>query len=128
MTLPGYPDIPDLTQRAADKYPIFLATLRKNHPQGKEATSKRIETRLGISGPEVRALKRLAWAEGHPVGTGAKGYFWMHRVEECRRTSAHIKARIAALESDLSWLEAIETGMLREDAERRQSRMDLGDG
>ena len=100
MSIPGFEHIKGLTPRAFKHYNYFIITLKEHHWRSDPVTSKRIEKALGITGPEVRALRLLAWEKGDPVGTCAKGYFWSTKSEEMYKVWEHIKARKEALIRD----------------------------
>lgn len=100
MSIPGFEHIKGLTPRAFKQYNKFILGLKEHHWKSNPVTSKRIEKAFGITGPEVRALRLLAWEKGDPVGTCSKGYFWSTKSDEMYGVWEHIKARKEALIRD----------------------------
>ena len=100
MSVPGFEHIDGLTDRAVRKYDLFVRTLKNDYSDNKFVTSKQIEEGLKLTGPEVRALRRLAWDKVVPVGSGRNGYFYATSVEAWKPVRHHIDSRKNALITD----------------------------
>ena len=72
----GYEDIKGLTKRAFMKYNNFILLIENIHYKENPILSSKLEAELHLSGPEIRALRALAWRKGDKVLSYGKGYFW----------------------------------------------------
>ena len=92
MTLPGFEDVPGLTERAwAARQALILGLL--HHRSKKPVVSRVIEPALGITGPEVRALVSQLRLLRLPIGSGSKGYFWASDICDIEETILHLQSR-----------------------------------
>lgn len=121
MAIPGYEHIAGLSMRAFKKYNIFIDALEQGHNIDNPVKSKIIEEALKLNGPEVRALRALAWEKGDPVGSGAKGYYYARKSTEMKPVRDHIEARKNALIRDENHVNSIIYKFL----DKEQYRLDL---
>ena len=98
MNLPGYEDIPGLTERAVEQIPRFLVGI-KRHWLSDPVKSHVIEKALGLTGSEVRAIVSLLRIKSYPIASGSKGYWWAVRSCELASTREHIQGRYRRLQA-----------------------------
>ena len=115
MKLPGYENIPGLTERAVEQIPRFLVGI-KRHWISDPVKSRVIEKALGLSGPEVRAIVSVLRTKGYPIASGSKGYWWATKPGELASTREHVQARRRRLQS-------VDEGL-----ERAQNNLRAGNG
>jgi len=104
MTLPGFEHIEGLSKRAVAAIPSFIVGM-KLRSKTRPVTSKEIETKMNLTGPEVRAIVSHLRTKGAPIASGGKGYFWAKTYNELGITAEHLKARIVRMQTVLNGLE-----------------------
>lgn len=93
MKLPGYENIPGLTERAVEQIPRFLVGI-KRHWISDPVKSRVIEKALGLTGSEVRGIISGLRIKIYPIGSGSNGYWWAVKPGELDSTITHIEGRI----------------------------------
>ena len=90
-----------LSKRASDCLDMFLDTLKTHYLAPKWVKSKRIEDKLGLSGPEVRAIVHHLRTEGHLIASSGQGYCYTEDInsQEAKDTLKHLKERANSLQS-----------------------------
>jgi biotin operon repressor len=67
----------------------------KGHEKDNPVISACIETKLGLSGPEVRQIIRRLRKAGHPICSGSNGYYWATDADDLQSTINHLRTRAA---------------------------------
>ena len=95
-------NVEGLSKRATDCLDLFLDTLKTHYLAPKWVKSKRIEDKLGLSGPEVRAIVHHLRTEGHLIASSGQGYCYTEDInsQEAKDTLKHLKERANSLQSD----------------------------
>lgn len=94
-------NVEGLSKRATDCLDLFLDTLKTHYMAPKWVKSNRIEDRLGLSGPEVRALVHYLRTKGHLIASSGQGYCYSTDInsQESQDTLKHLKERANSLQS-----------------------------
>ncbi len=103
--LTGFPQTKPLSSRARSKMDLFLNTLISEYRFPKKVTSKKIETGLKITGPEVRAMVHELREKGHLILSDSGGYSYTTDPKDAHTTLKHISERIRSLSRVRSSLE-----------------------
>ena len=92
-------NVEGLSKRATNCLDMFLDTLKSHYTAPKWVKSNRIEDRLGLSGPEVRAMVHHLRTEGHLIASSGQGYCYSDNIDsqEVRDTLNHLKERANSL-------------------------------
>ena len=93
MSLPGYEDVPSLTEAIYALRHVFVARLQKYHPRQSPVKADAIAQSLNIRRSQVSALRRACWKLGYPVGTCYEGFYWARSAADWEDTVNHIEAR-----------------------------------
>ena len=76
----------------------LCAYLKKYHKgQENAASSKELEAAFHVGGTELRRVVNRLWWDGHPIFSGASGYFYAARRLEVRATVAQLTGRISKI-------------------------------
>ena len=85
-------------QRAVDAHaPTVLLGLQARSVDN-PVTARQITAALSISGPAVRAIVNHLREQGHPIGSGGKGYWYASAPNELGTTITHLEQRIRSME------------------------------
>lgn len=92
--------IEGLSNRASSYLDIFLETLRAHYPAPYWVKSKKIEEKLGISGPEVRGMIHYLRSNGHLIASSGRGYCYCTDInsQEMQDTLKHLQERMNSLQ------------------------------
>ena len=93
--------IEGLSAKASSYLDIFLNTLKNHYVAPNWIKSKRIEERLGVSGPEVRGMIHYLRAQGHLIASSGQGYCYTSNINsvEIQDTIKHLKERANSMRS-----------------------------
>ena len=91
--------IEGLSKRASSYLDIFLDTLKNHYVAPNWIKSKRIEKRLGVSGPEVRGMIHYLRSNGHLIASAGRGYCYCTDInsQEMQDTLKHLQERMNSL-------------------------------
>lgn len=95
MTLPGFDNLSVKAQGLLKDQQFvqsFLAGM-KAHRKDNPIKSKKIESKMGLTGPEVRAIVGHLRRLGNPICSFRKGYHWTHDPDELQQTIDHLESR-----------------------------------
>lgn len=86
--------------------PRLLAHLQHRH-KGKEKAvcSRALEARFCVCGATIRRAVQLLRCEGHPICSGATGYFYARSLPEVRQTARLFEKRLVSAAKIKSALE-----------------------
>ena len=85
-------------QRAVDTHaPTVLRGLQARSADN-PVTARQITAALSIPGPAVRAIVNHLREQGHPIGSGGKGYWYASGPNELGTTITHLEQRIRSME------------------------------
>jgi len=124
MNLPGFEDIPGLTQAALDCANEFTIALMHWNQTGngrlgrftpeEPAVSARFEKYFKLTGSEIRGLIQYLRRTGHPVGANSGGYFWAATRAELAQTIESMEGRAISIQRTADALREIDFGAPQE--------------
>lgn len=79
-------------------------TLKLKYGVSNPVKSYLIEEKLGLSGPEVRAIIHYLRTEGCPIGSCSQGYFYARDMSELESTVTHLSQRRNSIDAVLNGL------------------------
>jgi len=94
-------NVEGLSKRASGCLDLFLDTLKTYYTAPKWVKSNRIEDKLGLSGPEVRAIVHHLRTKGHLIASSGQGYCYTEDInsQESKDTLKHLKERANSLQA-----------------------------
>ena len=95
MTLPGFENLSNRAKRLLSDQQFvqsFLAGM-KAHRKDNPIISNKIESKMGLTGPEVRDIVRHLRRLGNPICSSGKGYYWTHDPDDLQQTIDHLESR-----------------------------------
>lgn len=95
MTLPGFDNLSVKAQRLLNDQQFVQSFLSgmKAHRRDNPIISKKIESKMGLTGPDVRDIVRHLRRLGNPICSFHKGYYWTHDPDDLQQTIDHLESR-----------------------------------
>ena len=99
MNLEGYENVKGLTDKARRVMSLMVHQIKSFGTPENPILSQKFEDAHKITGSEVRAIISYCRVERHlPIGSGAKGYYWMTDPDDVDETVKHLDGRILRMQ------------------------------
>lgn len=111
MALPGFEDIPGLSQKVIDQSMNCLRWLQTQTSEENPCCARKFQRAYGFRPAQFAALISYLRMQGYPIGSNGKGYFWASIASELSETIAHMKSRIGRQERTTNAIETTQATM-----------------
>lgn len=112
MSLPGFEDVPGLTEKVIVKSTTCLSYLMHNTSESNPCISRSFQHAYKFVPSQVSSLISYLRMQSYPIGSNGKGYFWARKPEELDQTIEHMESRIRRQSVILHKLKATRQTML----------------